>query len=160
MIRLSAFLLFSAVALVGCRSPEKPAVNPLPSPRPGASPAQVAGRYGGSYTYGRAFPERAGETVRFVLTLYQAPGSIHVTGTMQEDSWLGGAVRADVVGTCVSEGDVVRLRFTKKYRHSKQPVENFLGSLPPGSSLLTGIWFDAESSTGSGTFQLDGFQPR
>ncbi|MEZ5384141.1 MAG: hypothetical protein R3F13_01365 [Prosthecobacter sp.] len=28
------------------------------------------------------------------------------------------------------------------------------------TSLLTGIWFDAESSTGSGTFQLDGVQPR
>ncbi len=162
-IRTAARLLLLtvvALAVTSCKTQEKPPPTPLPGPVAGSAPAWIAGEYKGFYTLGHTFAERAGETVGFVLTLHQVPGSSQVTGTMRERAagfaLAGGRyLSADVTGTCVREGDVIHLRFSKTYRRSKRPVENYLGSLPAGSTLLTGIWYDAETSSGSGTFQLD-----
>lgn len=156
-------LTAAAVGLASCSTSEKLQPTPLPSPGTGFAAAQISGQYVGSFTFGSAFPERAGETVGFLLTLQQAPGSSEISGVIQEDKAGFGRARrgclwADVHGTCVREGDVIHLRFTKKYRHFKHPVENYLGSLPAGSSLLTGIWYDAETSTGSGVFQVTGLR--
>lgn len=147
-------LAAAALALASCKTQEKPAPTPLPSPGADVAPAWFDGQYQGSYAFGSAFADRAGQSVRFVLTLHQVPGTSQITGTMSENSGAFG-LTSDVTGTCVREGDVIHLRFSKTYRRGKRPVENYLGSLPLGSTFLSGIWYDAETSTGSGTFQFD-----
>lgn len=125
-----------------------------------AAPAPyVQGIYQGSYTYGSAYHKLAGKTVPFEISLKQARGSGRIRGVVRE-SYTGfgtlqdGFVWADITGTCESDAGYTRLKFTKTYRRSKEPPVNYSGSLPPGSSLLSGTWYFPSKPSDSGMFQI------
>jgi hypothetical protein len=119
----------------------------------------VQGIYQGSYTYGGAYQKLAGQSVTFEIALQQARGSSKIKGVIKE-TYTGfatlkdGYVWADIAGTCVEENGFVHLQFTKTYRHSKEPPVAYRGSLPPGSSLLSGTWYFPDKPTDSGVFQI------
>ncbi len=153
---LSALLMTLPLS---CAGPGKPGMLP------GLAPAHIAGQYQGTYTFGGAFGKQSGQTSRFVLTLHQSTGSGKISGTIQElwsgfGTAKGGFLWADVTGTCTQGEGVLHLRFQKKYRHFKHPVENYLGSLPTDSSLLTGTWYQADTPSRSGFFEISNFRPQ
>jgi hypothetical protein len=127
----------------------------------GAPTPQVQGIYQGSCTYGHACEKLAGETVTFEISLHQAHGSHKVTGVIKE-TYAGvgtpkdGFLWANLVGTCESEGGVTHLQFRKTYRYFKQPSVTYHGSLPPGSEVLAGTWYNPEKPSESGMFQING----
>lgn len=155
--RLQAWML-QAVALVLLASCEVPAGNGGLS---GAATPSVQGIYQGSYTYGGAYHKLAGQTVSFEISLKQARGSSNITGVIKE-AYTGSGVMKDgyvwsnVSGTCVSESGYIHLKFRKTYRHSKEPPVLYQGSLPPGSTLLSGTWYLQDKTSDSGMFQISG----
>jgi len=119
----------------------------------------VQGVYQGSYTYGSANQKLAGESVTFEIALQQSHGSSKIKGVIKETytgfgTMKNGYLWADIVGTCEGENGVVHLQFTKTYRHFQQPPVAYRGSLPPGSSLLTGTWYFPDKTSDSGVFQI------
>ncbi len=151
-------LLLQAMALIALASCVLPDGNAGLS---GTAAPNLQGIYQGSYTYGGAYQQLAGQTVTFEISLRQARGSSRVTGVIKE-TYVGtgtpkdGFIWADIVGTCMSENGVTLLQFRKTFRHSKLPPVNYRGSLPDGSSLLAGTWYLPEKSTDSGMFQING----
>lgn len=157
--RLHAWVL-QAAALVLLASCEVPAGNGGLS---GAATPNVQGIYQGSYTYGGAYHKLAGQTVSFEISIKQARGSSNITGVIKE-TYTGSGVLKDgyvwsnVSGTCVSESGYIHLKFRKTYRHSKEPPVLYQGSLPPGSTLLSGTWYLQDKTSDSGMFQISGMQ--
>jgi len=125
----------------------------------GAATPNVQGIYQGSYTYGGAYQKLAGQSVTFEISLRQAHGSNKISGVIKE-TYTGtgilkdGFVWADAKGTCESENGYTHLKFLKIFRHSKEPAVIYHGSLPPGSSLLSGTWYLESKTSDSGMFQI------
>ena len=125
----------------------------------GAAAPNVQGVYQGSYTYGGAYQKLAGQSVTFEISLRQARGSSKISGVIKEN-YTGtgilkdGFVWADIKGTCESENGYTHLKFRKIFRHSKEPAVIYHGSLPPGSSLLSGTWYLESKTSDSGMFQI------
>lgn len=139
------------VALASCVTPEHSS---------GAVVPNVQGVYQGSYTYGTAYPKLAGQATTFEINLHQMRGSDKIRGFIKEPytdfgTPKHGFIWADVVGTCTSEDGVTHLKFRKTYRHFKQPSVSYQGSLPPGSSLLSGTWYITDKPSDSGMFQIE-----
>lgn len=148
--------MLQAAALLVLASCSVPAGNGGLS---GDATPNVQGVYQGSYTYGGSYQKQAGQSVTFEIALQQARGSSKIKGVIKETytgfgTLKNGYLWANVAGTCEEENGVVHLRFTKTYRHFKQPPVTYHGSLPPGSGLLTGTWYFPEKPTDSGVFQI------
>lgn len=131
----------------------------------GAPVPNVQGIYQGSYTYGGAYQKLAGQTVTFEISLKQARGSSKIRGVIKETYTGSGTLKdgfvwADIVGSCEGENGFTHLKFTKTYRHSKEPPVVYSGSLPPGSSLLAGTWYFPDKPSDSGMFQISNIQVR
>lgn len=119
----------------------------------------VQGIYQGSYSYGSSYEKLAGQAVSFEIALQQAHGSGKIKGVIKETytgfgTMKNGYLWADVVGTCEEENGYIHLKFTKSYRYFKQPPVIYNGSLPPGSTLLSGTWFFPDKTSDSGMFQI------
>ncbi len=125
----------------------------------GTAKPNVHGIYQGSYTYGAAYQKLAGQSVTFEISLRQMRGSNKISGVIK-DTYTGsgtltdGFVWSDIHGTCESENGFTHLKFRKTYRHSKDPAAIYQGSLPPGSSLLSGTWYLESKTSDSGMFQI------
>lgn len=119
----------------------------------------VQGIYQGSYTYGGAYQKLAGQSVNFEISLRQMRGSSKVSGVIKEDYTGSGVLKdgfvwSNVHGTCVGENGYTHLKFRKTYRHSKEAPVIYQGSLPPGSTLLSGTWYLESKTSDSGMFQI------
>ena len=119
----------------------------------------VQGIYQGSYSYGSSYEKLTGQAMNFEIALQQARGSNKIKGVIKEaytgfGTMKNGYLWADIVGTCEEENGYVHLKFTKTYRYFKHPSVSYSGSLPPGSTLLTGTWFFPDKTSDSGMFQI------
>lgn len=119
----------------------------------------VQGIYQGSYSYGSSYDKLAGEAMNFEIAIQQARGSNKIKGVIKEaytgfGTMKNGFLWADVTGTCEEENGYIHLKFTKSYRYFKHPSVSYSGSLPPGSTLLTGTWFFPDKTSDSGMFQI------
>lgn len=129
----------------------------------GVAAPSVQGIYQGAYSYGGAYQKLAGQSVTFEISLRQARGSGKVSGVIKE-TYTGtgvlkdGFVWSDISGTCEGENGYTHLKFRKTFRHSKEPAVIYHGSLPPGSTLLSGTWYVEEKTSDSGLFQISGLQ--
>ncbi|WP_395742048.1 hypothetical protein [Prosthecobacter sp.] len=145
--------LVLAMMLASCASPEgNDGLSGAPAPN-------VQGIYQGSYTYGGAYQKLKGHSVSFEISIRQMRGSSKISGVVKE-AYTGsgtlkdGFVWSDIHGTCQTDSGYVHLKFRKTYRHSKEPSVMYSGSLPPGSSLLSGTWYLESKTADSGMFQI------
>jgi hypothetical protein len=120
----------------------------------------IAGAFGGTYTFGAGYRAFAGKTVQFSVTIQQLAGSENIKGVTQEP-YLGfgtpkeGKVWADIRGTCRHANGKVEITFDKIYRTIKQPPTKYFGILDPNTGLLTGTWEFAEKPELNGRFQFN-----
>lgn len=148
--------LLSVAAMLSVSSCTGPVSNAGLS---GAAAPNVQGIYQGSYTYGGAYQKLAGKSVTFEISLRQSRGSNKISGVIKE-AYTGsgvlkdGFVWSDIRGTCEGENGYTHLKFSKTYRHSKEPPVMYQGSLPPGSTLLSGAWYLQEKTSDSGMFEI------
>ncbi|WP_395738161.1 hypothetical protein [Prosthecobacter sp.] len=129
----------------------------------GAATPNVQGIYQGSYTYGGAYHKLTGQSVNFEISLRQSRGSHQISGVIKEPytgtgTLKDGFVWSEIRGTCESDSGYTHLKFRKANRNSKEPAVIYHGSLPPGSTLLSGTWYLESKTSDSGVFQISGMQ--